>query len=547
MFDSAATSVQRSLDDLAQPLAATTFCVVDLETTGGSPAGAAITEVGAVKVRRGEVLGTFQTLVNPRTAVPPIVRHLTGIDDRMLEDAPPIETVLPSFLEFSQGAVMVAHNARFDTGFLNAALAAHGYPALQNRVVCTARLARKLLAGEVPNHRLETLSSHLRCAHSPSHRAYTDALATCDVLHHLIERATGYGVTTVDELLAVTAARLDGTFAKISLAAALPSSTGVYRFLNGSGATLYVGKATDVKARVKSYFYGDHRRKVRDLLREAQAVSVEGHATLLEAEVAEARAIASESPPYNRRGKQSATWYVRLDSRRGKLAPCRVPRDDDSLYLGPLRSIALARTIIDACRDVFPIHRCADPARCRGCAFGEMGSCVGERPKEHEAQLARLATCLLEQPRLLLTPLHHKMVRLGKLGRFEEAAALRERGRLIGRLLLRHASIRAFVDAGEVVFTNGKRTLVIHGGTLRTAADTATATGSTAAAVLAGGESAEPATAFVARDVDREAQVILGALCRNSDGWRLVAVTGQWSIGAAMGPTGNFDVRGEPP
>ena len=120
--------VQLSLDDLGTPLSDVTFVVVDLETTGGTPADCAITEIGAVKVRGGEVLGEFQTLVDPGGPVPAFIQVLTGITTTMLIGAPPIEQVLPSFLEFSRGAVLVAHDAPFDIGFLKAAAARHGTP-----------------------------------------------------------------------------------------------------------------------------------------------------------------------------------------------------------------------------------------------------------------------------------------------------------------------------------------------------------------------------------------------------------------------------------
>src|SRR5918992_5400759 len=126
---------QRSFEDLGIPLAAVQFCVVDLETTGGSPATSEITEIGAIKVCCGEVQGTFHTLVDPGRPVPAFIRLLTGITDKMLVDAPPIEAVLPSFLEFSKDCVLVAHNAHFDISFLNAALARNSYPNLANRVV----------------------------------------------------------------------------------------------------------------------------------------------------------------------------------------------------------------------------------------------------------------------------------------------------------------------------------------------------------------------------------------------------------------------------
>ena len=103
-----------------------TVGVFDLETTGGNPAECGITEIGAVRVRGGVVLGELQTFVDPGCAIPPFIQTLTGITDAMVRDAPRIDAALPAFLEFARGAVLVAHNARFDIGFLKAACAAHG-------------------------------------------------------------------------------------------------------------------------------------------------------------------------------------------------------------------------------------------------------------------------------------------------------------------------------------------------------------------------------------------------------------------------------------
>src|SRR3954452_16356448 len=110
------TAVQGSFDELGTPLRETTFVVVDLETTGGSPASCAITEIGAVKVRGGEVIGTFQTLVNPQERIPPFIAVLTGITDAMVDTAPALRAVVPAFLEFAANSVLVAHNAPFDLG-----------------------------------------------------------------------------------------------------------------------------------------------------------------------------------------------------------------------------------------------------------------------------------------------------------------------------------------------------------------------------------------------------------------------------------------------
>jgi DNA polymerase-3 subunit epsilon len=159
-------------DRRAATLFATTFVVVDLETTGGSPDGGGITEIGAVKVRGGEALGEFATLVNPGERVPAFITVLTGITESMLAPAPPVEEVLPAFLEFAKGAVWVAHNAPYDTGFLKAACAKHGYPWPKPIVLDTAALARRaLVTDEVPNHKLSTLARYFRAKVQPCHRA----------------------------------------------------------------------------------------------------------------------------------------------------------------------------------------------------------------------------------------------------------------------------------------------------------------------------------------------------------------------------------------
>ncbi|MHB8680905.1 MAG: exonuclease domain-containing protein [Acidimicrobiales bacterium] len=185
------------------PLFEVTFAVVDTETTGGSPDADALTEIAAVAVRGGEVLGTFQTLVQAVRPIEPFVTELTGITDDMVRAAPPVSAVLPSFLEFVSGAVLVGHNIAFDIGFLDAALAGTGRPPLDNPVVDTLLLARRLVRDVVPDCALGTLAKGLRLEHKPSHRALADALATADLLHRLIEAATGFGVLRLIDLLEV--------------------------------------------------------------------------------------------------------------------------------------------------------------------------------------------------------------------------------------------------------------------------------------------------------------------------------------------------------
>lgn len=184
----------------------TTFVVLDLETSGASPkTGSAITEIGAVKVCGGQVLGTFKTFVNPGTPLPPFITELTGITDEMLIDAPRIESVLPLLFEFlgsERTTVFVAHNAPFDLSFLKASAALHGYSWPNFRVVDTVKAARFVLTkDDVANYQLGTLAAYFRTEIAPSHRALDDALATVDVLHGIIERMGTFGITTINQMI----------------------------------------------------------------------------------------------------------------------------------------------------------------------------------------------------------------------------------------------------------------------------------------------------------------------------------------------------------
>ncbi len=187
----------------------------------------------------------------------------------MVAPAPKIDSVLPAFAEFIGDAVIVGHNVRFDLGFLRANLARLGYQPLTNRFVDTCALARRLVRDEVPNCKLSTLARHFRTAADPCHRALDDAKATAEVLHHLLERVGSIGITALDDLLALPTTAAHPQVAKLRWVADLPRKPGVYQFKDGAGRVLYVGRATDLRRRVRSYFAGDERRKIGPLLREA--------------------------------------------------------------------------------------------------------------------------------------------------------------------------------------------------------------------------------------------------------------------------------------
>ena len=257
------------LDEPGTLLHEVTFVVVDLETTGGIPTEAAITEIGAVKVRGGGVLGEFQTLVDPGSPIPPFITVLTGITDGLVASAPRVSAVLPAFLEFAHGAVLVAHNAPFDVGFLQEACARSGQQWSRPPVLDTVRLARLVLTrDDVPDCKLATLARLFRAGTAPGHRALSDARATVDVLHGLIERLGACGVFTLEALSALSSWVSPERRPQPGPAEGGPSCPAVHlfpehvpdhvldhfldHFPDHEGSPLHAGRSGDVRARART-------------------------------------------------------------------------------------------------------------------------------------------------------------------------------------------------------------------------------------------------------------------------------------------------------
>ena len=446
-------SVQRSFDDLGRPLYETTFCVLDIETTGGSPAADAITEIGAVLYRGGERIGTFQTLVNPGTPIPPTIVLLTGITEVMVGPAPKIEAVLPAFLEFvGTSSVIVGHNVRFDLGFLNAAARQRGYPQFANPVLDTCSMARRLLRDEVPNMRLGTLARVLRLPNQPTHRALDDALATADLLHALMERVGNLGVTGLDDLLELPTLRGTAEAAKLRLTAQLPRRAGVYLFRDAAGRVLYVGKATNLRSRVRSYFSTETRRKVGPLLRELAAIDTETHAHELAASVRELQLIRQHQPPYNQQLRHIAKYcYVTFDPFEpwARLRITAKPQPNGrTLFVGPLASRAKAQLLVEAIWSASPLRRCTARVGTRGltprsapCPSAQLGvaSCPCARTislDDYHDMAAAVGAALTGDPAPLLDPLRARIDTLAAAERFEEAADVRDRAHTLSDTLL---------------------------------------------------------------------------------------------------------------
>ena len=483
--------VQGTLDDLGTPLAEVTFVVVDLETTGGSPADSAITEIGAVKVRGGVDLGRFGTLVDPGGDIPPFITALTGITQAMVTAAPRIDSVLPAFLEFARGCVLVAHNAPFDIGFLKAACAAQDRPWPNFPVIDTVDLARRVLTrDEVPNCKLDTLARFFRTGTRPRHRALADARATVEVLHGLIERLGSFGVTSLEELRAFAKAPTPEQRRKRHLADGVPSAPGVYVFEDARGEALYIGKSGDLRTRVRSYFTGSETRpRVREMVGLAERVRTIECATGLEAEIRELRLIAEHKPRYNRRSKfpERVMWLKLTVEPFPRLSIVRECRDDGAAYLGPLSSRRQAEEARAALHEAIPLRQCTqrltprliERGRARTCALAEIGRCgapclARETEDDYRVHVTSARAVLAGDVRPVVAAARVRIDRLAAAQRYEEAALQRDRLAAFARAAARAQRLGALARCPQIVaarpsFDGGWELAVVRHGRLAAA------------------------------------------------------------------------------
>jgi DNA polymerase-3 subunit epsilon len=458
-------SADGTIDPAALSLRDTTFVVLDLETTGGAPDGGGITEIGAVKVRGGEELGVLGTLVNPGEHIPPFITVLTGITQAMVTPAPRIEVVLPSLLEFLRGAVLVAHNAPYDVGFLKAACARHGYAWPAVRVLDTAALARRVLTrDEVPNRKLGTLAAYFRATVQPTHRALDDARATVDVLHGLFDRLGGHSVHTLGDTIEFAKAVTPTQRRQRHLADGLPQGPGIYIFRAADDRALYVGTSVNIATRVRSYFTASEKRaRISEMLGAAVRVEAVECAHGLEAEVRELRLIAAHAPPYNRRSKypERVVWLRLTAEAYPRLSVVRAMGDDDAAYLGPFSSRRTAELAAAGVYDAVPLRQCTHKLSTRvqtpACALAELGRCPA--PCEHrittEEYAARAATpfrtAMHGDPQPVVDALMARIGALSAAQRYEEAAVVRARLVALLRATVRMQRLGALTGIAELV------------------------------------------------------------------------------------------------
>ncbi|MBI3783491.1 MAG: GIY-YIG nuclease family protein [Deltaproteobacteria bacterium] len=459
------TWVARAHDVLARPLAATRFVVVDLETTGLRPSAHGIVEIGAIRIENGKIVDQFSQLVNPGVPLQPFIVRLTGICDAMLADQPRIDAVWPRFVEYLGDDVLLAHNAGYDMGYLNAAAFAFGGRPLPNSHLCSLKLARRLVP-ESRRRGLDALAGVFGIPLADRHRALGDARITAEVFFHLLERMAARGISRLDEAIELQHRARDGRpfvcFLPRDKVDQLPLRPGIYRFFAEDGRLLYVGKAKNLRQRVASYLgnAADHSDKTLDLIRHAHDVRVEVLGSELEAALEEAVAIRREQPPYNRLGKHlPRIAFLKLSLRDAfpRLSIARRLGAGQAQYIGPFRNRDEAESMLGLLTRLYRLRTCSgrlqpDPGF-SPCLQGQVGACSEpcaarvtsiEYRRQVEACLALLVdTCpategALAAARLQLT---RRRDELSAELRFEAAAKVQRDVDLLQRLERRQRTL----------------------------------------------------------------------------------------------------------
>jgi DNA polymerase III subunit epsilon len=383
-----------------------TIAFVDLETTGSNAVVDRITEVGIVLWDEGRVVERWSSLVNPETPIPGFIQGLTGITDEMVAQAPLFAQLAPEILDRLQGRLFVAHNARFDHGFLKNELRRAGFD-FRPPVLCTVKLSRKLFP-QHGKHNLDALIQRhgLKMPADARHRALGDA----DVLAQFWERLQhDIPAGTLDQAVGELTGRSSWpTHLDPGLVDELPDTPGVYRFMGEGEVPLYIGKAVRIRQRVMSHFSADHRNaKEMNLSQQVRRVDWLETPGEMGALLTEALWIKQQQPIHNVRlrrlaelctwvwrppeadasGELSLAWARDLDWGRQHAAHGLFGSKRDATTW--LRELAETNGL---CQVTLGLEKAAKGKPCfafqmRRCA----GACVGQEPRaDHDARLATL-------------------------------------------------------------------------------------------------------------------------------------------------------------
>lgn len=428
------------------------FTVIDVETTGLKPYQHRVIEFGAVRYQDGEEISRISLLIQPDRRVPQYVRKLTGIDDSDLVDAPRFADVIDQILEFIEDAPLIGYNVGFDVSFLNSELQRLDRPTLLNHAIDLLPVAGALMPG-TRSRGLESLARELDIAPGGCHRALDDALTTASVLRKLAPRIRAAGITSLPQLDGFRTARREqpdssGPYTRgrslldPEYVSCAPSTPGVYIMRSSDERVLYVGKAKDLRARIRSYYSQPlgYTRKMDGLLQSIHQIETVETGSELSALLLEAQLIARYRPQFNRQMRTSDNYpYIRVETTNPwpRVNLVKEIAWDGASYFGPYRSSRAARATVDALNDVFPLRSCSRSFKssrsygspCTELDFGRcLGPCTGlADPDEYAGYVRQILSFLNGDVDPVFDRLHQQLERAAERLDFEKAEQIRNR------------------------------------------------------------------------------------------------------------------------
>ena len=284
------------------------YAILDIETTGGKYNEEGITEIAVYKFDGHKVVDQFISLINPEIPIQPFVVGLTGINNEMLRHAPKFYEVAKRIVEITDGAILVAHNAKFDYRILRTEFRRLGFE-YERQSLCTVELSKKLIPG-LPSYSLGKLVRSLGIPLSDRHRASGDAQATVKLFKMLLAK------DSEKEILKNSvrnAPKLQMDDKLLRLLEELPSITGVYYLHNSEGDIIYIGKSKNIKKRVNQHFTSENRKSL-EIQKEVASISYEATGNELNALLKENEEIKRNKPKYNKSLSKTIFSYALYQS-----------------------------------------------------------------------------------------------------------------------------------------------------------------------------------------------------------------------------------------
>jgi len=409
-----------------------------------------------VKVIDGEIVDEYSTLINPEQYIPNFITDLTGITNNMVAQAPKFDEVKSKIKTFLGDAIFVAHNVQFDYGFLNASFVRAGLGQISNNLLCTIRLARRLLP-TTKSKSLESLINYYGIDVPNRHRALDDAKATADILIRFLElMESRYDIETLDEVIGFQYKNVfklkkpPKYFPKIKqIIEDIPEATGVYFMYDKMDDLIYIGKAKNLKERIESYFYHNsgHTPKVFEMVRKVQDIKYEVTDSELSALLQESKLIKKFQPLYNRVSRRYRKYpFIKVKHFEEYPTLCWDYNiiDDGSAYYGPFINRYHVEMVIETLSKLFKLRKCNSTnfRKKNTCLYVSLNRCLGPciegDKKKYQNELNNVVHFLNGRMDNILDSFIGMMNEKANDLKFEDAANIRDKINIIQKFVKRH-------------------------------------------------------------------------------------------------------------